>query len=207
MHAKTDSRIIEFSGRNSKGYFLDIGASDGVSDNNTRAMFERGWSGTPVEPVPEEYWRLEDNYAGAPQIQLVNAAVSDRDGFGEMWICRRVKGPNGRIDNRNTLDPDCANSAASADNQAMYDLREIRTITVETLLKRIGRAIIDCLCVDTEGLDFQIIRGFLERGIWPRLVVWEADKKPSEVIAMECLLTDCGMHEVFRTQANRGWGR
>ena len=199
--------IIEFLGRNSKGYFLDIGASDGVSDSNTRAMFERGWSGTLVEPVPEEYWRLEDNYAGSPDIQLVNAAVSDRDGFGEMWICRRIKGSNGRIDNRNTLDPDFANSGASADNPAMYDLREIRTITVETLLKRIGRAIIDCLCVDTEGLDFQIIRGLLERGIRPRLLVWEADKKPPEVIAVERLLTDCGMHEVFRTQANRGWGR
>ncbi len=83
--------IMEFFGIISKGYFLDIGASDGVSDSNTRALFEQGWTGTLVEPVPEEYWRLEDNYLGSPEIQLVNAAVCDHDGFGKMWICRRIK--------------------------------------------------------------------------------------------------------------------
>ena len=201
------SLIIQFFGRDFKGYFLDIGASDGIADSNTRALFECGWTGTLVEPVPEEYWRLEDNYAGSQGIQLVNAAVSEYDGFGEMWVCRRIKRSDGRFDNRNTLDHHFAESAASASNPALYDPREVRTITVETLLKRMGRTAVDFLCVDTEGLDFQIMRGLLEHGVRPQLVVWEADKDPSDVAAMEVLLTGCGLREVFRTHVNRGWGK
>ncbi len=51
------------------------------------------------------------------------------------------------------------------------------------------------------------MRGLLEHGLRPRLIVWEADKNPSDVIAMERLLTNCGMREAFRTKANRGWRR
>ncbi len=201
------ARILEFFGYNFKGCFIDIGASDGVLDSNTRALFERGWTGTLIEPVPEVYWRLEDNYVRAEGIQLVNAAVSGRNGFGEMWVCRRARHFNGPADNRNTMDPRFAKALGCEQNPAQYELREVRTITVATLMKLLQRTAIDLLCVDTEGMDYQIVRGLLELGLQPRLVVWEADKDPSDVIAMESILTQYGLHEVFRTQANRGWGR
>ncbi len=199
--------ILKFFRNDASGYFLDIGASDGVSHSNTRALVERGWTGAFVEPVPEEYWRLEDNYADAHGVQLVNAAVSDKDGFAEMWVCRRAIRAIDRRDNRHTLDPRFARAAAAGLNAAQYDRREVRTITVETLLRRIGRTRIDLVCVDAEGLDRQILRELLRAGVRPRLVVWEADKQPSDTLAVEKLLAEYGLREIFRTSVNRGWGR
>jgi len=34
------------------GYFLDIGAHDGIALSNTKSFEERGWRGICAEPVP-----------------------------------------------------------------------------------------------------------------------------------------------------------
>lgn len=44
------------------GTFIDIGANDGVTLSNTRALAERGWKGVLVEPSPKAYARLVENY-------------------------------------------------------------------------------------------------------------------------------------------------
>src|SRR5207249_4682735 len=41
---------------------------------------ERDWTGVMVEPVPYVYERLARNYADAPRVTTVNAAVAARDG-------------------------------------------------------------------------------------------------------------------------------
>jgi len=40
------------------GYFVDIGAFDGITISNTYALEKIGWKGICVEPVPEIYERL-----------------------------------------------------------------------------------------------------------------------------------------------------
>ena len=62
-----------------KGYLLDIGANDGVTLSNTRALVEKGWIGTFIEPDYEAFGKLAALYAGKPGMQLLNAAV-DPDG-------------------------------------------------------------------------------------------------------------------------------
>jgi len=45
-----------------KGFFLDIGAHDGASLNNTY-FFEkyRKWNGICIEPIPEVFAKLDEN--------------------------------------------------------------------------------------------------------------------------------------------------
>lgn len=57
------------------GKFLDIGAHDGVNLSNTRALAERGWSGTLVEPSPVPFQALMGNYRERSDVNLVNAAI------------------------------------------------------------------------------------------------------------------------------------
>lgn len=55
--------------------FLDIGAHDGVSFSNTRALSDLGWGGTLVEPSPAPFSKLMDAYKGRTDVALVHAAV------------------------------------------------------------------------------------------------------------------------------------
>lgn len=64
-----------FNGR--KGTFLDIGAFDGVTFSNTRALLELGWSGTMIEPDPRNVVKLMDNLRPfASQVEVIAAAVA-----------------------------------------------------------------------------------------------------------------------------------
>ncbi len=56
------------------GYFIDVGAYDGVSNNNT-ILFEKyyNWNGCCIEPVKEFFLSLKKNR----KCKLINAAVSN----------------------------------------------------------------------------------------------------------------------------------
>ena len=67
------------------GNFLDIGAHDGESLSNTRALALSGWSGTLVEPNPNLFIRLIERYGQDPKITLINAAMSDKSGLARFF--------------------------------------------------------------------------------------------------------------------------
>lgn len=43
------------------GFFIEIGAHDGISFSNTKRLEELGWTGICIEPIPEVFSRLEKN--------------------------------------------------------------------------------------------------------------------------------------------------
>jgi FkbM family methyltransferase len=61
-----------------RGTFLDVGAYDGIQFSNVRALVERGWSGTMVEPGIEAFQKLLGNYRHNYNVQLVHAAIGDK---------------------------------------------------------------------------------------------------------------------------------
>jgi hypothetical protein len=62
------------------GSFLDIGAYDGVSLSNTRALAERGWSGALIEGSSFSFQKLFSLYGGNKKFTLINAML---DPFGK----------------------------------------------------------------------------------------------------------------------------
>lgn len=56
--------------------FLDIGAWDGITLSNTRALSILGWSGVLVEPCPSAFVELLSNTSPFPKLLCVNAAIS-----------------------------------------------------------------------------------------------------------------------------------
>lgn len=62
------------------GTFLDLGAYDGVSLSNTRALSERGWSGYCVEPIPEIFERLKANYSDNDKVKCMQFAMGEKNG-------------------------------------------------------------------------------------------------------------------------------
>jgi FkbM family methyltransferase len=55
------------------GYFVDIGAHDGVESSATYAFEKTGWKGMCIEPLPAQYEKLRQSRSAT----CVNATVSD----------------------------------------------------------------------------------------------------------------------------------
>jgi FkbM family methyltransferase len=63
------------------GRFLDIGAYNPKLFSNTRALYERGWSGVMVEASPGPFMDLLIEYGKCDRIELVCAAVAQSRGL------------------------------------------------------------------------------------------------------------------------------
>ena len=66
------------------GFFIDVGAHDGISINNT-LYFEKNnnWTGVNIEPIKKIY---NDLVANRPNCININCAVCNKDGTTE-FIC------------------------------------------------------------------------------------------------------------------------
>lgn len=72
-----------FKGRT--GRFLDIGAFDGVTFSNTRALLESGWAGVFVEPSPRNLVKLLTAVNSfLDRAIVIAAAIGEGDGSG--WL-------------------------------------------------------------------------------------------------------------------------
>src|SRR5690348_14672442 len=76
--------IFDYFG-GSPGAFLDIGANDGETLSNSRALALSGWSGVCVEPSFRAYVRLSALYENNDSVECVNAAITSVDGPIDFW--------------------------------------------------------------------------------------------------------------------------
>ncbi len=155
--------INEFFQDVTDGYFVEIGAFDGVAYSNTRPLWELGWSGLMVEPDPKTFKRLLDNFSDKSRLEFLNAAVTDKNGPVTFY---QHKDPY-RVGWHST-DPTWV---------ATWGARDVRRITVKGV--RFAdlpiKQEIDLLSIDAEGSDFAILKSMPEE-IRPALIILEVDK-------------------------------
>lgn len=153
--------ILDFFGAH-RGTFLDIGANDGVTLSNTRALALLGWSGILVEPAPMAYRKLLENCAGqsftlpegktvdditvvsAKQImpdgygrnlRFVQAAITAADGPVDFWDCG-VHLHKGDTSLLSTTRPETMERWRRSHEQ--FTKTTVRGITFATLMRECG---------------------------------------------------------------------
>lgn len=68
-----------------KGTFIEIGANDGQTLSNTRALAELGWKGVCVEPSPKAFERLKELYKGSDNVYCYNFAIGHTNKEIDFW--------------------------------------------------------------------------------------------------------------------------
>src|SRR4051812_30370639 len=69
--------------------FLQIGAFDGVGDDDLRELVTtHKLRGVLVEPQPAAFTRLQQNYRNEPQVTLLRAAIAESEGIRDLY-CHR----------------------------------------------------------------------------------------------------------------------
>jgi FkbM family methyltransferase len=162
-----------------RAFFVEVGSNDGEQHDHLRPLIlSREWRGLMVEPVPYVFERLENNYGGIDRVTLVNLAIADRDGELPFFHLREAA-PDEQV-------PDWYHGTGSFSRDAVLghaknipDVEDrLVTTTVpcvkfDSLLARYDVDRVDLLLVDTEGYDWELLRGIDLAAVRPRLVVYE----------------------------------
>jgi FkbM family methyltransferase len=159
---------------------IDVGANDGFQGSHSFNLIQLGWLAALVEPDPEACGEIRDNVFGRrlggveERVVVYNVAATEaEDGEAKLF----VKGW------RRT-----ASSLRKPESKSFPIA--VRACSVPTLLGNIesefkARGLLEALPVepgvlslDTEGLDFEILRGFVDQGIRPCYILAEERENP-----------------------------
>ncbi len=150
------------------GSFLDIGAHDGISLSNTRALVERGWPGTMIEPGLDAFQELLRNYAEWPSIALIHAAlVTSRQGLTPFFNNPTFY---------STTEP--SNMEKWASGQQFSRVFFVPTITYDDLAP--WMAGVEMVSIDTEGTSVDLLHAFPIDRYRPTVFCVEHDSRMQE---------------------------
>ena len=167
-------RKIDAGGKASDFFFVQIGAHDGFHHDPIRPFVDKyHWRGLLVEPQPEIYQRLVENYASEPQLMFAKAAVATQNGKATLFTFK--KSPDL---------PDHASMLASFSLNALVHnghgyKGEVEPIIVpaldlHTLLTKHKITHVDLLQIDTEGYDYEIIKMLATTSFRPEIIHFES---------------------------------
>lgn len=137
--------------RGKTGRLLDIGANDGATLSNSRALMERGWEGYFVEPSPKAFALLSALYGNNKKAHLFNFAIADVSGEFELYESGEHLGKG-----------DVALLSSLRESETKRWVKEsFRPVMVE--VKDFAGAGLndisfDFITIDAEGVDYEILK-------------------------------------------------
>jgi len=153
MHA--DALLYDFATIFPDAVFLQIGANDGLTG--------------------DLFGQLRQRYGHNPKLRLERAAISDEDGTAQIHYLQTDEGDTLWLQQLASLDPEVLRSNARQFGltNARTVVEEVPTLTVATLLRRHALSRLDLIVIDTEGLDWRILRQFDLATLRPKLILYE----------------------------------
>jgi FkbM family methyltransferase len=164
------------------GFYVDIGAHDGISLNNT-LYFEKynNWTGINVEPIKNVFEKLVKN---RPKNINLNYAVCNYDGQTD-FLCNTgytemISGIKDTFDPRHLqrLHTENYNQGSST------EIIKVNTKKMETIFDENNVSHINYLSIDVEGAEFEVIKSI------------NFDKVFIDVIGFENNYNDVSIHIV-----------
>ncbi len=140
------------------GYFVDIGAADGITFSNTYYFEKIGWNGICFEPNPENY-----ELAKKFRKNVIPFAVSS--GSGSRTFC---------IDSSS---PDWSHLVPVSNNQTKIKTNNhnisVKAVSLRQIVEENNIKQIDILSIDTEGTEIDVLNSFNIRKIAPKIIIVE----------------------------------
>ena len=143
-----DKKVIEFYKSKRNGYFVEIGAYDGIALSNTYALEKYlDWTGICVEPLKHRFDQLLKNRTAI----CSNMAVYHSSNLD---VSFDIEGDAGMLSGINTH-IDCHKNIVNANKKTVT----VKTISLNDLLEtNKAPSFIEYLSLDTEGSEYEILR-------------------------------------------------
>ena len=140
-----DKWVLSIIGDKTDGYFIELGACDGLYYSNTLYFEKKGWNGICIEPNDLFFEKLKYNRMCHVSNDLVS---SEENKIVEFILNDAVSSINDRTIGPFTLKND-------------YKVVNKYTTTLEKVLDKYNAPnIIDYLSLDVEGHEYEVIKNF-----------------------------------------------
>lgn len=165
---QNEEQLIKDYFKDERGILLSIGENDGKTLSNVYAALDRGWSGTLIEPSLLAFPKLERLWKDRPDLQLLNLAVSNKNGRVEFFesgshlseddsalLSTLMESELGRWDKRNFLKV------------------EVMAYDFPTIMKCSRYKKFDLISIDAEGMDWEILKQMDLKELGCRMLIVE----------------------------------
>jgi len=158
-----------------QGFYIDVGAYDGVRLSNTYMLEQNGWRGICIEPNYDMFCKLISN---RPHSFCINSAVVSP------WnksVAKFYHEPTGLMGG---LKPDVEsvshhyNVAGVQEPFRGFDECYTQTITLDNAILISGIPRVDVLSIDTEGTDMEVLSGLSLNKWKPQIIICESVSNP-----------------------------
>jgi FkbM family methyltransferase len=142
------------------GYYIEVGAYDGVNFSGSYFFESIGWTGLLIEADPALFAQCRQARPGS---RVVNAAVGPAGSHGTVSFSK-VEGGNG-LDAFSYLDASESHRQRVLNEGGQVVRTEVPYSTLDDLLAAAPPASVDFLILDVEGMEADVLRG-LDFGKW-----------------------------------------
>jgi FkbM family methyltransferase len=177
--------------------FVQIGANDGVyGDSISRYSLKHAWEGILVEPQPEVFQRLVENYRSAPgKCHFENVAIAGGH-CSEITLWRPNPLAAGNSDS--TVASVSRERTMSQAKHGEMEAIQVPCTTIKALLEKHQWFAVDILLIDTEGLDYEVLQTIDFSRIKPTIIQFEhGHLSPKEIDGAIALLNSHGYHIAY----------
>ena len=172
------------------GFFIDIGAHNGVEINNT-LFFENNcnWKGINIEPLSDEYEKLLEN---RPNCININCAISENEGSAKFLSSSIDNGSVGQNMLSGLKDHYDERHYRRLSKEIKKHGGNIKVINVET--KRLETICdlhnikhVNYLSIDVEGAEFSVIKSIVFDKVFIDVIGFENNYPDSSIKIVEYL--------------------
>jgi FkbM family methyltransferase len=142
--------ILNYFANHAPGHLLDIGANDGQTLSNSRALIEyKDWSGLLVEPSPTAFKKLNSLYKDNDLVECLNVAIANEKGRIEFYDMESHLGKG---------DTSLLSTAVATELPKWASTTEFKKIKVKAVTYAEIVDTYDFITIDCEGLDLDVLR-------------------------------------------------
>jgi FkbM family methyltransferase len=159
-HINIDIFLTLLSKKTAPVTFIQIGANDGIKDDPIFSFVNTyKWKGILVEPLPDLFQKLVNNYRSERTLVFENVGISDRDGEMDFYSLPTEFDNPEWLQQIGTFDREAIefNLVNFPELSKQIVSRKIHTITLAQLIARNGISKVDLLIIDAEGFEYRIL--------------------------------------------------
>ena len=174
----------------SLGTLLDVGANDGKTFSNSRALLELGWYGVLVEPCEKTFIELQKNCGHFP-VQLHNVGISDYCGTAEFFESGPLvtKSDHSLVSSMKQSETErWKKKSKPKDHIVEFTKTTIPVIDFATLLKNSRCDTFDFITIDVEGMELEILRQINIKALGCKMICIEYSGKPEQAEIYDSLI-------------------
>lgn len=158
-------------------YILDIGANDGKTLSNSYKAIQNGWNAVLVEPSPVAFEKLHALHGQNARVRLFNCAITSQTGEAILHESGTLLN-TGDTALVSTLIPDEKKRWDSAN--ISFEEKLVKTKSWNDLLIECSSSKFQCISIDAEGFDLQILSQINLTDVGCELLVIEWNGNVSE---------------------------